>query len=82
MTKRDAWRTLQTSIFTQDEADRTRSGSETGCQSKHMLHRDKAPGSDNGARWPQRHNGVDTRHDKRETNRHEERQTDRHRHVG
>lgn len=70
MTKRDAWRTLQTSIFTQDEADRTRSGSETGCQSKHMLHRDKAPRSDKGARWPQRWpriNGVDTRHDKKQT---------------
>lgn len=55
MTKRDAWRTLQTSILTRHEVDKTCSGSEMGCQSKHMLHRDKAPGKDKGAR--RRHEG-------------------------
>lgn len=39
------------SILTRHEADKTRSGSEMGCQSKHMLHRDKAPWRDKRARW-------------------------------
>lgn len=41
MTKRDAWRTLQTSILTRHEADKTRSTTEMGRPS---LRRDGAPG--------------------------------------
>ncbi len=71
MTKRDALRTLQTSILTQHEADKTRSGSEMGCPSEHMLHRDKAPERDKGVRQRGRRKGVNARHDKRD------KQTDR-----
>lgn len=78
MTKRNAWRTLQTSILTRHEADKTCSGSEMGCQSKHMLHRDKAPGRDKGARCRRRVIG-NARHDKYDkwTDRQADRRTDR-----
>lgn len=66
MTKRDAWRTPQTSILTRHEADKTRSGSGTGCPSEHMLRRDKAPERDMGARRRGRGKGVNATHDKRD----------------
>ncbi len=77
MTKRDAWRTLQTSILTRHEADKTHSGSEIGCPSKHMLHRDKAQERRKGAR--RRSKGVNAKHDKRDkqTGRRTGGQTDR-----
>lgn len=44
VTKTDAQRTLQTSILTRHEADKTRGGSRTGRPSQHMFHRDGGPG--------------------------------------
>lgn len=78
MTNRYACRTLQKSILTQHEAWKTRRSSEMGCQSKHMLHRNKAPGKDKRARGGQGSKGVNARHDKgdKQTDRQADRETD------